>query len=226
MAIKAILIDIDNTILDFNKSADFSSVSLARERGIELPENYSEVFLRINNYLWTEFENGSITKSDIYDRRWPTIFSELGIAADGHSFEDGFRKKMRTVALPVDGADDILSYLAEKYDVYAATNASRLQQENRLRSCGFDKYLKGFFTSEELGFQKPSKEFFALCCEALYPIKKSEIILIGDSINADIIGAKNFGLTTIWFNFDGKEYDTYNFTDYRVNNLCEIKNIL
>ncbi len=226
MAIKAILIDIDNTILDFNKSADLSAVSTAKEAGIELPENYFKVFLKVNSFLWTEYENGNITKPDIYDKRWPTIFCELGIAADGHSFENSFRRKMSTVAIPVDGADDILSYLAEKYDLYAATNASRLQQENRLKSCGFDKYLKGFFTSEELGFQKPTKEFFALCCEALYPVKKSEIMLIGDCVNADIIGAKNFGLTTIWFNFEGTEYDTYNFTDFRVNTLHEIKNIL
>lgn len=226
MAIKAILIDIDNTLLDFRKSADYSIVTLAKEHSIALPENYFEVFIRVNDMLWTEYENGIITKTDIYDRRWQTIFRELEITADGSAFEEDFRKTMRSVAKPVEGAEDLLIYLSGKYEVYAASNASRAQQESRLRDCGFYKYLSGFFTSEELGFQKPSKEFFALCCEALYPLKKSEIIVIGDSVNADIIGAKNFGLTTIWFNFENKKYDDYSFTDYHINKLSQIKDIL
>lgn len=226
MAIKAILIDVDNTILDFNKSADAAMKTTAEEFSIIFPDNYFEVFLKINYFLWHELENGNIVKQDIYDNRWNMIFRELGIDADGPAFEDVFRKQMRCTAIEVDGAREILSYLSEKYDVYTASNASRLQQEQRLRTTGFDKYIKGMFTSEEIGFQKPSKEFFALCCEELYPIKKSEIIVIGDSINADIIGAKNFGLKTIWYNFDNTVYSSYDFTDYYVNDLRDIKNIL
>lgn len=226
MAIKAILIDVDNTILDFNKSADVAMNIAASKFNIVFPDNYFEVFLKINSFLWNELENGNIVKQDIYDNRWNMIFKELYISADGPAFENIFRKQMRSTAIAVDGADEILSYLSDKYDVYTASNASRIQQEKRLKANGFNKYIKGMFTSEELGFQKPAKEFFALCCEELYPIKKSEIIVIGDSVNADIIGAKNFGLKTIWFNFDNTVYNSYSFTDYHIKDLREIKNIL
>ena len=226
MTVKAVLIDIDNTILDFDKCSDESIKQCAEHFGITLPENYFEVFSECNDKLWSLLEQGSISKQDIYDRRWVEIFKRLGVQADGIAFEEMFRKKIRSITIPVDGAEELLQYLSEKYPVYCASNASREQQEIRLRSKNFHQYISGFFMSEDIGFQKPAKEFFFACTNALYPIKPSEIVMIGDSVNADIIGAKNFGLKTIWFNFRNEAYSDYNFTDYTVNNLSEIKNIL
>ncbi len=226
MTVKAVLIDIDNTILDFDKCADASIKKCAEHFNIVLPENYYEVFSECNDKLWHLLEQGIITKQDIYDRRWVEIFLRLGIHADGIAFEEMFRKAIRNITIPVDGAEELLKYLSEKYPVYCASNASREQQEIRLHSIDFHKYLSGFFMSEDIGFQKPAKEFFFACSNALYPVKPSEIVMIGDSKNADIIGAKNFGLKTIWFNFRKETYDRYNFTDYKVNSLDEIKNII
>ena len=226
MNIRAVLIDIDNTILDFNKCAIASIEQCAKKYGISLPDNYSQVFFEVNDELWGLLEQGVIVKQDIYDRRWNMIFSKLRIEADGHAFEEDFRKEMRTTAITVDGAEEILSYLSEKYPTYTASNASRFQQEARLEKTGLSKYLSGMFASEDIGFQKPAKEFFYACYEALYPIKPEDIIMIGDSVNADIIGAKNFGFRSIWFNFSNEEYSDYNFTDFKVNSLIEIKDIL
>lgn len=226
MNIKAVLIDMDNTILDFDRCADEAIKICAEKYGITLPCNYYEVFSEINDKLWGLLEQGKITKQDIYDRRWVEIFEILKIDEDGKAFEEDFRNTIRDVAIPVDGAEEILFYLSKKYPVYCASNASRERQEHRLKINGFDRFISGMFISEDIGFQKPAKEFFYACYEALYPIKPSEIIMIGDSVNADIIGAKNFGMKTIWFNFKKDTYDEYNFTDYKVTSLAEIKNIL
>ena len=226
MTIKAVLIDIDNTILDFDKCSEEAIRQTASQYGITLPENYFEVFSECNDKLWHLLEEGIITKQDIYDRRWVEIFKRLGIEADGIAFDNTFREKIRNIAVPVEGAEELLQYLSAKYPVYCASNASRERQEYRLGICGFDKYLSGIFTSEDIGFQKPAKEFFFACVSALYPVKPSEIVMIGDSVNADIIGAKNFGLKTIWFNFRNEAYDNYKFTDYTVLRLSDIKNIL
>lgn len=226
MDIKAVLIDIDNTILDFNKSAYKASQNIAKSHGIELPEAYFEVFLKINNELWSQLECGNIEKPEIYRLRFKRIFEELKITADFNAFEEDFRKEMRSVAELIDGADEILRYLSSKYPVYTASNASKFQQEVRLKNSGLWGYLSGMFTSEEIGWQKPAKEFFYACTQELYPIPASQLVMIGDSVDADIIGAKNFGLKTIWFNYNRFSYDNYNFTDFYVNSLCDIKNIL
>ncbi len=226
MNIKAVLIDIDNTLLDFNKSAFVAINNTAVAHSVILPENHFEVFLRINDVLWQELECGLITKDDIYKNRWKRIFEELDITCDYAAFEDNFRKEMRKTAITVEGAVDLLSYLSKKYPVYTASNASRLQQKTRLESAELAPYLSGMFTSEEIGFQKPAKEFFYSCCLEIVPVLPEEIVMIGDSVDADIIGAKNFGLKTIWFDYYNKNYSELNFTDYRVTSLTEIKNIL
>ena len=226
MTVKAVLIDIDNTILDFDRCSEEAIKQTAEQFGITLPENYFKVFSECNDKLWRLLEEGIITKQDIYDRRWVEIFQKLGVDADGIAFEEMFRKKIRSITIPVDGAEELLQYLSGKYPVYCASNASREQQEIRLRSKNFHQYISGFFMSEDIGFQKPAKEFFFACTNALYPIRPSEIVMIGDSVNADIIGAKGFGLKTIWFNFRNEKYSDYNFTDYTVSKLCEIKSII
>ncbi len=226
MNIKAVLIDIDNTLLDFNKSSFVAIRNTAAAHAVNLPVRTFDVFLRVNDELWTELENGQITKADIYKYRWQRIFEELQIEADSFSFEEDFRKEMRKTAIVVEGANDLLVYLSEKYPVYTASNASKLQQKSRLEAAGLSQYLSGMFTSEDIGFQKPAKEFFYSCCKELYPILPEEIVMIGDSADADIIGAKRFGLKSIWFDYYGKAPENLCFTDFRITKLSEIKDII
>lgn len=226
MNIKAVLIDIDNTILDFNRSALIASEKVASRYDVTLSESYPEIFHRVNDELWGQLECGNIEKSDIYAMRFMKIFEESGISADCHAFEEDFRKEMRLTAEKVPGAEETLAYLAEKYPLYTASNASRFQQEIRLEKAGLSRYFSGMFASEDIGFQKPAKEFFYACCEMLYPVLPSEIIMIGDNVTADIIGAKNFGLKSIWFNYKGEAFDSYSFTDFYVDKLRDIMNIL
>lgn len=226
MNIKAILIDIDNTLLDFTQSAKQAAEKTAKKLNVILPENYFPVFNEVNDRLWELLEIAEITKQDIYNRRWPEIFEILGINADGKVFEEEFRNEIRDIAIPVSGAEDLLKYLSSKYPVYAASNASKERQLYRLKTAGFDKYLKDVFSSEEAGFEKPAKEFFYFCMEGMEDISPSEIMVIGDSVNADIIGAKNFGMKAIWFNFYNETYDSLAFTDYTVTELKDIINIL
>lgn len=226
MNIKAVLIDIDNTVLDFDKSARAVIIKLAKEHNIKLPDRYFDVFHRINDELWTALEQGNLEKADIYRLRWKTIFEELDIIADYNRFEEDFRKEMRNTSIPVEGAADILEYLSNKYPVYTASNSSKLQQEIRLKNSGLSRYITGMFSSEDIGYQKPAKEFFYECCKELYPICPDEIVMIGDSIDADIIGAKNFGIKSIWFDYYNKNYENLCFTDYRISELKELKSIL
>ena len=226
MTVKAVLIDIDNTILDFTKSADKAIKICAGKSGLTLPENYLETFLQVNDRLWGLLEQRKIKKQDIYDRRWTEIFTALRIDRDGRKFEEEFRSTIRDVAIPVDGAEEILRYLSSKYPVYCASNASRERQEHRLSLNGFDKFISGLFISEDIGFQKPAKEFFDACKAALYPVMPEETVMIGDSLSADIAGARNAGIQSIWFNIKKESSEKYEASLISVNHLSEIKNII
>ena len=126
----------------------------------------------------------------------------------------------------VEGAMDIVEYLSKKYILCSASNAPYVQQIERLKNSGIDKYLTHKFISQELGVPKPDPRFFEKCLERLDYKDKSKMVMIGDSLTADILGGKNFGIKTIWFNFE-KLSPPYKINpDYTVNTLHEIKNLL
>jgi 2-haloacid dehalogenase len=220
-----IFIDIDNTLLDFNKCSEFSINSAAKDFNIDMPENYYPKFKKINDGLWHRIEQGELTIDGLKKIRFNLVFENLGIKADGPAFEDRYRVYLTQSAIPVDGAKELLEYLGAKYDIYAASNAPKNQQVDRLTTADMAKNIKGFFISEEIGFAKPSKEFFDYCFEKVGNPKPEETYMIGDSINADITGAKAYGMKTILFNYDGKKTGA-SPADYTVEKLLEIKDIL
>lgn len=224
--IKAVLIDIDNTLLDFHKCAKESMCLAAEDFGIDFPENFFEIFTEINNRLWSEIEKGQLNRQGLFKIRWTLIFDAMGIKADGPAFEEVFRDYIKRSAIPVDGANEILEYLSGKYYVSVASNSSFEQQRARLEKAGMMKFIRNIFTSEEIGFAKPSQEFFSACRKELSSFEKEEIILIGDSVTADIEGAKSYGFKTCWFNFAGTPEKVCPSADFIIDDLIQIKDIL
>ena len=176
--IKAILLDVDNTLIDFNKSAEWSMRKCFEEFGIEMTDEVIPTFHRINDEVWRKLEKGLITKPQLHKIRWQTIFDELGIKADGPSFEEKFIEYVPHAGIEVEGAKDLLDYLAKKYIICYASNSSRSQQDIKLAKADMFKYVKHLFISDEIGVAKPAKEFFDVCMETL-GIQKDEVILIG-----------------------------------------------
>ncbi len=201
-AIRAVLIDIDDTLLDFGSSS-IDAYGFAVERtGYDLPPGAFETFRRINVGLWEAVEKGEMTKAELHENRWNIIFDALGLGTlDGKRFEDAFYGRLSETAFPIAGAKEILAYLSSKYRLYTASNASHDQQRERLRKAGLDAYFTDFFVSADLGANKPSKAFYDRCFERMEPRPlPKETALIGDSISADISGGNRYGLYTVWYN--------------------------
>lgn len=92
--------------------------------------------------------------------------------------------------IPVDGAMELLRYLGQKYRVFIACNGPYDQQIQRMRLAGMGQYIGGYFVSEQLGHAKPSREVFDLCYHEVQIEAKEQIIMIGDSLPADIVGTQ------------------------------------
>ena len=224
--IKAILLDVDNTLIDFNKSAEWSMRKCFEEYNLEMTDEVIPTFHRINDELWHRIEKGTITKPQLHKIRWQTIFDELGIKADGPSFEEKFIKYVPQAGIPVEGAKELLDFLYEKYIICYASNSSKDQQMIKLTKADMLKYADHLFISDEIGVAKPAKEYFEECLRRLSPLKKEEVILIGDSLTADIEGGVNFGIKTIWFDYLKKGKAEGIIPDYTVTKLEEIKSLL
>lgn len=222
--IKAILLDVDNTLLDFDLGAKEATKEAFADAGLEYSDEVHPVFTRINNGLWEDIENGLLTKEGLYQIRWQLIFDELGIRANGKEFEKLFLRRLRESAIPVDGAPELVRYLHGKYILCIASNASYDQQVKRLKKAGLYGYMRHIFISEKIGAPKPAAEFFEYCLKALSPIKREELMIIGDSLTADIDGAASFGIKSCFFNRRGIKIKSP--ADFTVAELGEIKAFL
>lgn len=224
--ITTVLIDVDNTLLDFDKCAEEAMERTFVKWNMQFSDRVFPVFRRVNDMLWQKIEKGTLDKPGLYKVRWQTIFDRLKIDKNGPEFENDFRLIFSECRQVVDGAYELLEYLSEKYTVCAASNASAWQQYKRLKNADMMKYISHIFISEELGAPKPEKKFFDACLERLGNIPKEQAVLIGDSLSADINGGAAYGLKTIWFNYDKLPVTADIKADHIVYTLKEIQNIL
>lgn len=223
--IKTVFIDIDNTLLDFNKNAALAMERAFIKNGLKYKDEYAPVFLTINDGLWAKIETGELTRAELVERRFRLILGALNLVGDYDAIERDFRAGLSDCAEPVDGAMELLEYLSKKYDLYAASNAFLDQQKRRLDLAGMGGFFKDVFVSEKLGHKKPTKEYFDACFNLAVGANKESTAMIGDSLSADIEGGVNYGLMTVWLNRDGKSAREIK-PHYTVTELLQIKNIL
>lgn len=222
--IKAVLLDIDNTLLDFNKCATECIRLVFKKFNLKFDQNTFSVFKVVNDELWLGIEKGTLTKKELHEVRFNKVLKALGQEYDGLLVEKEFLKNLKEIAIPIDGALDLVKYLSSKYVICTASNSFYNQQVNRLTTAGIYPYVDHMFISETIGYEKPTNAFFRECLNRLNCIEKSQVVMIGDSLSADIKGGLDFGIKTIWFNPENKPIP--DDCDVVVNSLEEIKKYL
>jgi len=235
--IKAVFIDIFNTLLDFDAYVMESLRSGFEKFGLRKYEDWMyDTFEKVNGGLWLQIEDGSLTFEELQKIRFNKVFEAIGgIDFDGVVFEKYFRECLNESAIVVDGAMEMLEYLSGKYILCTASNGPFNQQVHRLELAGMLYYFRHNFISEKIGFSKPAKEFFDAALDELNREQKargeaevlsSEIIIIGDSLTSDMAGGIGSGLKTCWFDRDKKGNTKGMTVDYIVNNFDNIQDII
>ena len=226
MTYKKLLLDVDGTLLDFDASAEKSLEILFGQRGYPFDEKVFPLYTVINNGLWERYERGEIPREQVLVDRFTIMFDKLGIDEAGSTFENDFRDQLEKNPIWVDGAEDLLKYLQPKYDMFIVTNGVAATQRKRLGLTGLDRYVDDVFISELIGAQKPQKAFFDYCLEHIGPCELSEILLIGDSLSADILGANQAGIPSCWFNPHGQPLSGPAKPDMEIRSLDDLRRIL
>ena len=225
--IRVVLIDVDNTLLDFDGYVKFAMKTGFEQFGFKAYEEWMyDEFCVINHGFCRAYEKGEVTYEDILNNRWNSVFEKLGIEGDGVAFEKFFKGTLFNNAILINGAIDALKYLNVKYVVCTATNGPLLQQKNRLKISGIDEFTTLDFISEEMGFAKPDKRFFDLVAASIPHFKKGEAIVIGDSLSSDIQGGINAGLDTCWFNPSCHTAPSDMPITYTVSRLEDVRDII
>ncbi|MBQ2714954.1 MAG: HAD-IA family hydrolase [Clostridia bacterium] len=222
---RAVFIDADDTLLDFKACAKRSLDEACEAFSLTLPDNALSVFFKINDELWRSLERGELSFEKLHEIRWVKIFDALGVDFDGPTFESVFWKRLREIAVKMEGAEELLSYLSKKYVVCIASNAPVGQQDRKLTEIGLIKYVDHIFVSGDIGVAKPKREFFDGCFASLPEIVAGQTYMIGDSLTADVRGAHDYGMKTIWFNHR-REDESQSCADKIVYKLVDIIDIL
>lgn len=221
-----LLMDLDNTILDFDTQEAVAITRMLAERGVEATDERLAVFRRINAQHWERLENGTMTRQEVLVGRFSVFFETLGLQLDAQSAQDSYENYLCQGHYFVTGAEALLETIYQDNDLYIISNGNTRVQDARLKSSGIARYFKDIFVSETMGCDKPSREFFSLCFSRIPDFAPERALVIGDSLTSDIRGGMNMGVPTCWFNPKHSPLRDGFTPDYTVYSLDEIPGLI
>ncbi|HRN79963.1 MAG TPA: YjjG family noncanonical pyrimidine nucleotidase [Ferruginibacter sp.] len=223
--------DLDHTLWDFDKNASIALKILFDEEGlnnkIQAPfEDFYRIYLHHNEVLWNRYHHGFISAEDLKWRRmWRTLL-EFKVADEELSKTLGVKfldiLPIQKEVFPY--TFEILRYLSDKgYVLHLITNGFQKTQRTKLMHSGLEPYFRHMITSECSNSVKPKKEIFE------YALQKSgaalnESLMIGDNLDADIQGAINAGMDSVFVNHTQKPHSS--LSTYTITHLKELEHIL
>lgn len=210
--IKAILFDLDNTLIDRQKA--FS----------EMLNRVFHIYYQDEDYINTlvhdalEFDGGGkVERIDAFkklvDKYNIKEFTAEKLAKDW-SNESG------TTVYLFDDVVETLTKLKEKYKLAIVTNGDYASQKRKLDNINLYSLIDYHLISSEIGVRKPDPLIFKYACKKLN-LKEEECIYVGDSYSRDIIGAKNAGLEAIYVSRVNDKHDDVK-TIYQISELLNL----
>jgi putative hydrolase of the HAD superfamily len=196
--------DLDNTIWDFDSNSFVALHEALRKTGllekIGAYGDYYKIFESVNDQLWALYREGKLSKRELRIQRFLESFEKNGTPFPemGEKINDAYIAEMPGFTTLIDGARELLDYLHGKYEMAVITNGSKEVQYKKIDQSGLAKYFKKIFTSDEIGVPKPKKAIFEHAIKSMNARKRNSL-MIGDSWEADIVGAMQCGIDQIYY---------------------------
>ncbi len=191
---KYLLFDLDDTLLDFGKAQILAFKNLLEDENIEYNDELFEKYETINKSLWRSFERGEISNKEVTRERFIRFFALFDRNVDGSEVDNRYRSYLAEGNQLFDGIIEMLEELSLTHKLYIASNGIAITQHTRLKNNNLNKYFEKIFISEEIGSKKPDIEFFEKIFDEIGIKNKDEILMIGDTLTSDILGANNVGI--------------------------------
>lgn len=223
--INTILFDLDDTLLDFQKAVEKSLFKTLIHYNIEPTENMILMYKEISSKLYKDFEKGLISASDRRNMRYKLLFDSLNVNHSPSEATDYYNKQLSIGHYFVDGAEEVLKQLYGKYRLYIASNGYTNVQMSRIESANIEQYFEAIFISEAIGYEKPDICFFEKCFKQIDNLNKSQTVIIGDNLKADIKGGQQVGIKTIWYNPKKSSYVDI-IPNYQIHSLSELPKLI
>ncbi|MFN8208153.1 MAG: YjjG family noncanonical pyrimidine nucleotidase [Bacteroidales bacterium] len=220
--------DLDRTLWDYdaNSREAFRDLLPSYLPGKEVdPDHFFRLFNLHNEHLWGEYRRFNISKDFLRTERFKRVFEEYGIQDEklaSRMNDDYLRVAPQKKALVPD-AKDVIAELSEKYELYIITNGFTEVQLIKLKESGLSPFFKKVFTSDMAGETKPSSAIFHFALTSVQA-RKTESLMIGDDLEVDVMGARNYGIDQVYYNPGGLVH--HEAVSYEIRSLAELRNIL
>ncbi len=221
-----IFFDLDHTLWDFEKNSALTFDKIWIENQIHIDLNdFLKVYVPINFEFWKKFREEKITKEELRYQRLRAAFDALNFSISDteiHNLSEQYISNLTTNNHLLPNTIEILEYLKPKYNLHIITNGFQEVQERKIRNSKIEGYFTQVINSEMAGVKKPNPIIFQMALDKAKVIPK-RALMIGDSLEADILGALAHGLYALHFNAHDEE--KHEFCPM-ITNLNEIKGYL
>lgn len=227
---KVLFIDLDDTLWDTSSNGKESMEEVYQDYGFGrfFPtfDDFYSVYYPHNLGLWKKYREGKITKDELIFQRLAYPLQPFMECSQEFilSLNDDFlnRTTLKKKLLP--HTIEVLNYLKPKYKMYILSNGFEEVQYQKMDNSGLTPYFKGVILSDNVGVNKPHPKIFehAILQANCHP---EEVLMIGDSWDADIEGAKNAGIDQCWLDLGIEQSDGFSPT-YHITSLIELKEFL
>ena len=221
-----LLIDLDDTVLDFQKQEHVAIRKTLKDAGLDPTDAVCARYSQINDWHWKQLEKGVITRDEVLHGRFRMLFSEMGIDADPATTALAYMENLGDGHYFLPGAEAAIRSLGQKYRVFLASNGTSSVQRRRIESAGLETMVEGIFISQDVGVNKPAKGYFDYCFAHIPNFDLSKTLMVGDSLSSDILGGQNAGIATCWVAPEEKVCTLEKQPDYRIQSITQLESLL
>jgi HAD superfamily hydrolase (TIGR01549 family) len=205
--LRAVLFDLDDTLFDHRICARTALTTLHEAYDALRSRPFAEVE-RLHASLLEELHvrvtSGQLPLEQARRERFRRLFAAVGVtpgdevvAEAAETYRGGYMKIRR----PIAGAAALLAAVGQRSQIGIVSNNLLEEQQGKLRQCGLDRFIDELVVSEETGMSKPDSRIFQIALDRLGR-RAEEVVMVGDSWAADVLGARAAGIRAIWFNPD------------------------
>lgn len=223
--VEFLFIDLDDTILDFKKAEHVAVKKTLSDFGVEPTEAVCSRYSIINQQHWEAMERKEMTRQQVLEGRFAVLFAELGVNVDAAVCSRQYTENLSVGHYFLPGAREAVESLSKKYKLYMTSNGTAWVQRSRLASADIEKFFLDIFISQEIGYNKPAKEYFDGCFAKIPDFDPRKAMIVGDSLSSDILGGKNAGIATCWVNPKHKPVGDI-VPDYEIEDLTQLEKLL
>ncbi len=224
--IEFLLLDLDDTILDFHKAERIAISKTIREFGVEPTDQVLARYHVINRWHWEQLEQGKLTRAEVLENRFGVLFEELGVAADKAACARAYEKNLSIGHYFLPGAEEAVDRLSKKYRLFLVSNGTASVQKGRMTSANLYRFFEIVFVSQEVGYNKPAKEYFDICFSRIPGFDPQKAVIVGDSLSSDIKGGINAGILTCWVNPNHAPGRPDIVPDYEIEGIHQLEELL